>query len=889
METTIKQTPRLLVKESDKTPEWIESHLTRIAQTSINDNLDNDILCWAYYHNKKDPAKTEYLTKIGDNTLPAEVRRTPRQRPYLDRLSSQQQRRPFVFSVVLSDKKSIEEKYLDQINDYVNAIEDQAQFVHYETSFQIQEIQGKIAEMQQMAQQQPQNAEEAAKIGELKKTLPRIINNFQYATAMLQKKDALSAEQVQKMQHYHKYEKKDWKELIAQKTLLKLRNELDINTESTSSFINGEVTGREYYYVDYIEGYRLPVFESLNPSTVKYPKISSVKWVQEGPWCSVTDYMSYDDVIIKYGKAFEKKYSKDILETLEHSYSENTSSMMMGRNGEAYFTEKNTMYSGSDGSSYGIKVERIWFKVPRNIKVKYTPNPFEEGIYFRHFIQNKEIIDKAEWKFNNGFYINKKDETDFRREEDVETINSNKGESFADKYTNDLYSGVVINDKYVVNEGKNPFTLRDIDRHGNINLPVFGKTYASMVDQPYSLIMATIDLQELYDIVTYHEELMLALSGTKTTFNDLRLTPSTMTDTERTYQKKIGEIPIETVGPDGRKMSDFSNWQMFDLSVSASIGLLGQLKLNIDETMGDVIGVTRQEKGRVISTDQVGTYNTSIKQASLLTEIRFAEHDLIEGKALTHCLNLALTYCYKDGETFGINNDDLSGEIINIPANILNKVRFNCIVGNNTDEGQGVEDLKTFIGEGWKAGQLSFGNVAELWGLKTLTEMKQRAIYFAEKAQEIAAMGASRTQEAENEKEKLKIQLNNELLAPWKEQEMKLKQMELDIKEKLGSIQAQILSDKNVILQKQVEQEGMIKGAKVQNEKVAEDNAVAINDKHLSNDEQIRMLEIQVNSLMEDAKLKHDNFLSDKKMHVDNAKNMILNQKQTAQRANKPS
>src|SRR5690606_16213118 len=108
----------------------------------------------------------------------------------------------------------------------------------------------------------------------------------------------------------------------------------------------------------------------------------------------------------------------------------------------------------------------------------------------------------AEWKFNNGFYINKKDETDFRREEDVETINSNKGESFADKYTNDLYSGVVINDRYVVNEGKNPFTLRDIDRHGNINLPVFGKTYASIVDQPYSLIMATKDLQDLYDIVT---------------------------------------------------------------------------------------------------------------------------------------------------------------------------------------------------------------------------------------------------------------------------------------------------------------------------------------------------------------------------------------------------
>ena len=44
-------------------------------------------------------------------------------------------------------------------------------------------------------------------------------------------------------------------------------------------------------------------------------------------------------------------------------------------------------------------------------------------------------------------------------------------------------------------------------------------------------------------------------------------------------------------------------------------------------------------------------------------------------------------------------------------------------------------------------------------------------------------MIANNSSQAEVEKEKLKIQLNNELLSPWKEQELRLKEMELQIKQ----------------------------------------------------------------------------------------------------------
>src|SRR5574343_1324769 len=124
-----------------------------------------------------------------------------------------------------------------------------------------------------MVQQEPKTADEAQQIMQLKQQLPVVINNFQYAITMLNEQGALTQEQISKLKYYHRYEKKDWKEIAAQKMLLMLRQELNVNSESTEAFKIGRVVGRQYFYVDYEEGNRLPTFKSLDPITVTYPKI----------------------------------------------------------------------------------------------------------------------------------------------------------------------------------------------------------------------------------------------------------------------------------------------------------------------------------------------------------------------------------------------------------------------------------------------------------------------------------------------------------------------------------------------------------------------------------------------------------------------------------------
>ena len=855
--------PELLIPDNKKNKDWLESWIKYFSMADSNAYNDKfqDALAWDYFNNRIRPEDTYYLTRIGESELPAKVRRIPCQRPFLNRLSGQCYRRPFVFYPTLADKTSIKEKYIDNIKDYVDAITQQAEVTHYELSFQISQIKDKIQQLQQVAQKQPQNQQEAEQIQQVKQVMPRIIQNFQYASDMLQKQDVLTTQQIKKLEDYHRFEKKDWKEIVAQKTTLKLMDELHIKDEGLNAFVSGMVTGRKAMLVDYEPESRLPIFRSLDVIQLSYPKIESVKWIQDGPWVKLIEFISYPQLIVQYGKEFEEKYGKDKLEALKDSYPMGSSSgMIAGRNGEALFSNNN-VYSGTEDNSYNFKVERCWWKVPRNIKVKYSPNPFEEGEYYRHFIQNKEILDAKDWKYSNGFYINKNNEKDVRNADEVEVINEGKknGESYKDKYTNDLYYGVIINDEYILRAGKVSLVLRDIDRHGNINLPVFGRSYASITDQPYSLIWATKNLQDLYDIIHYHKELMLALSGTKTLLFDMIWKPASLTPEEWEMEKKKGVINIESVKEDGRKnMNGFNQFTMFDLSVSNSIGILDELCKSLEETMGDVMGIPRQMKGQTVETDQVGTYNAALKQGALINEIMFAEHDEFMCKAITHCVNLALTYCYKDGEVFGLNNTDLSGEIVNIPENILNNVRFKIIGANNTSEEQNMADMHAILSKGWDKQQVQLSELITLWDIKTTAELKQRAEIIANKNEEARQLALQAGRQFEQDNIRLQAQVESELMQPFKEHELKIKEFQVQVTKQLGEMNAQILSKKNEIAQMKVEADTNIKNKEVMLKKEAEDNVIALNDKHSTNDERIRLLEIEVNQLLERAHLAHD-------------------------------
>lgn len=302
-------------------------------------------------------------------------------------------------------------------------------------------------------------------------------------------------------------------------------------------------------------------------------------------------------------------------------------------------------------------------------------------------------------------------------------------------------------------------------------------------------------------------------------------------------------------------MNGFNQFQMFDLSVSSSIGVLDQLCVSLEETMGSIMGIPRQMKGQTVETDQVGTYNAALKQGALINEIMFAEHDEILARAITHTLNLTLTYCYKDGEIFGLNNTDLSGEIVNIPEDVLNKVRFKVIGANNTSEEQNLADLHQMLSKGWEKQNIQMSELIQLWDINTTAELKMRSEMLAKKSEDARQQAILAGRQFESDQIRLQAEVNNQVIGPLKEHELKIKEFQAQVTKQLGEMNMQILAKKNEIAQAKVEGELNIKNKDLELKKAAEDNVIALNDKHSTTDERIRMLELEVNTLLEHSKL----------------------------------
>src|SRR5690606_23876800 len=88
-------------------------------------------------------------------------------------------------------------------------------------------------------------------------------------------------------------------------------------------------------------------------------------------------------------------------------------------------------------------------------------------------------------------------------------------------------------------------------------------------NKAYSPVWETKDIQELYNILHFQEELLISLSGVKGTVVDISQLPSGMSMTEVMYYKKNGLLPIETLFPGGKpKRTSFNQFSNYDDSVS---------------------------------------------------------------------------------------------------------------------------------------------------------------------------------------------------------------------------------------------------------------------------------------------------------------------------------
>ena len=839
--------------EKSKTETGREEILKEIYSYCRTVTRRNDLYCWEMYHNKFRTSEYEYLRKFGDYELPATVKHIPKQRPYIDYLTSKQSRRPFVFSVNVVDKTSVEKKYKNKISDFLDKHLLKYKEMYFANIGKIGQLEAARQQIIQQLQQEPQGEEQALQQQQIHAQLPQITAQIEYIKDVLTNENIYTQKEIDRLNRYYKYDKKELVEELAQKAVRSLRQKLNINRTSLKNFIAHTVIGRQYYYVDYRVGDNVCKFGAIAPHKVFYPATEDIEWVQELDWAGFEEQMSYSDILIEFEDDLTIEQKNELKERGQRLPS-SVGGIFVATEGQTAILDTDSVDTGSANADDGRSVVRVWWVAQRTLRAISSPNPHVKDDTFTNFVNDDhDVINEDDYYYNKKkrVWVKKSDESVEIKYDKVKTYSTKKGQGYEKRVIYDLYRGVVIDD-FVFIAKKSDTQPRFVDNYSKMLIPIIGPTFNSITNQPYSLLWATRDIQKLYNIVNYHRELMLAVAGTKVMLMDMFQKPEGMSDDEWRYQMKMGVAKIQTrkkgIGPG--LQPTFNQFQVYDMSLSSSIQYLEKILEGLDEQIGMIMGVTRPTMGQIVNTDQVGTFQLSQQSSSMVTEIIYANHDEIERQALNMLLHLSKTYIWDKETIIQILTSDGAEELVKIPDNLLNLSDYDIQVVNNTKEENSLAELKQIALNHLSSGRIPLNNFISMYRIESLMELEKMIQHFDEKAQEIMQQNAGNEVQAKANLEKMKIELQAQYDAKIEEQRFMLEQANLKLEQDKMISEDKWREITNQLEEKKLAQDRYLKLYELVNERESEDNAVMLNDKHSTVDEQIRVLELKLNALI---------------------------------------
>lgn len=792
--------PNQNIPESAKDLEWMKRCVSSIVNMSFTNRLSKakDKFCYDLYNGIQNEGDFDYLRKVDDYEYPAKIRFVPLLRPKFDRLRAEETKRPFNWRVFTIDSNSINDKNQKKFEKIVSKMAENKKRV----SDQYKEALNNIEQMQQQIQMARQKAaEEGTQIDpQMEMQLRAAQRELEMGKYVVSHENIISEKELEEVETYFKYKYKDFLEVMAEKGLKYLISTQHMKDTFNLGFEDKLVTDKEIYYVDWEDtmNYEDPVCRKVNIMGFYYSGDSQVEWIGDAEWAMEERFLTVNQIIDEYGdklsfEDLEKIKSRTSYINTQTGYGYGYYGFNSQVGGTEYGSNNvegcgpDALYSGSEDFSNVIRVCKVFWKSSRKVRSKKSPNPHNEGSYFTHVI------------------------------DDSEKVKTEKGEKEEVGYMNDIYQGVLIDSNIFVDCRKKD-VVRSNDNFGRVELPYVGRAYNHYTKKPYSLVWAAKDVQILYNIVHYHKELWLALSGVKGFIMDKSQIPEGMSMKEWMYQRKIGVGWIQSVKSGLNKQPTFNQFQNFDDSMGPGIQYLFGILQHLEQLASSITGVSPQRMGDIAPTDQVGTTEQSIRNSALVTEIIFYDHEQTKRRVMNRLIQLCRK-AWKKGKRGSYILGDFAQELFNIPADQLERADYMVFASDSGQEEKSLNDLKSFAFAQHQKGMLTFSNIVKLYSIDSLKELEAKV----EQYEEIAMK---------------RMEANNQA---QRDHDVQLKQMDAELK-KLLDKQSEDAKMVMAELEKAKLQWETQKFDKEQSLKLYEINRKAgMEDKKITSEEQVEM------------------------------------------------
>lgn len=467
------------------------------------------------------------------------------------------------------------------------------------------------------------------------------------------------------------------------------------------NFTDKLITGREYYRVQVNRIGEDPIYTDIRPGTLFYPW-DNKEWVKECDWAVHPVQMSPVQVLDAFGEKLDPDdrrkvedmvdmYSRDSYKLRDEEEADRLlNSAEDYRDYMAHFTNKITVYF-------------VEWKSIRKIYYRQNPNKYAPDAPFTKFIQ----------------------------EDKLHKLRGARRKDLNERYIQELWQGVRIGDDIHVDLGKVKYAPRNLNEPSKVYLTFNGRTYNGSVKQ-YSLVRMTNDLQDLYDVLHYHKENLIAMSGTKGSYMELSQMPHFGEPEEEgedqfthnlkmfMYYKKLGVAFIDR-SKEGADNS-YNQFGTYDDTIGSGMNVVLAMIQHIEDIAGRLVGVNRQRLGAITQREGKGTTEHAISQSNLVTETIFNDHDEFVRQAYEDILN-ACRIAWKNGYTGTYVSDQHMQQIFTLDPE-FRLSDFGVHITNRVSDARSIEEIKAFSYQLVQQGMMEFEDVMPLFRKSNLRDIE---------------------------------------------------------------------------------------------------------------------------------------------------------------------
>lgn len=371
------------------------------------------------------------------------------------------------------------------------------------------------------------------------------------------------------------------------------------------------------------------------------------------------------------------------------------------------------------------------------------------------------------------------------------------------KHRNVLHTGVKIGDSIYITPGEPEYYVQSRSNPKDVSLSVNGMFFNDKNGQPYSLMLATMDLQDRYDLLQYALDNLVASSGTVGDWIDLAHLPVVLgvEMPERIMKwlayKKVG-VALYDSSQEGAQILN-TTFNGYDDTLKAQAVQAIQYAMDrIESQASAMTGVFAEKLGQIEQRDAVSNVKVGIHQSTLLTKQYFHAMDLMYKEMNYDLLNLA-KFVYKDGITGTINLGDRGVKVFTALPQHYTITDFDIHITDSSETFRLKEQIQAMTIELVKGGQIDAKDTVEIITAKNITQLKRyidKAI--KEKKAENNMLGQLQQQVEQMTAEKKQYErqlseLNSQLQSLQKQlqtnnqQKLQIEQQRVDIEEKVAN------------------------------------------------------------------------------------------------------